>query len=84
MDRQRTMQTKFLMHVTGGTPYNGASMRKAHSRMRLTDEHFNVVLSTLAAALRECGVADVHIAQIAAVAETTRDDVLGRTPATDE
>eukprot|EP00842_Homolaphlyctis_polyrhiza_P000563 jgi/Hompol1/1507/HPOL_003821-RA len=80
MTRQRRMQTKFLVHVLGGKDYNGKSMRAAHARLKLTDEHFNVILETLTKALVSCGVGQADVDAIIAVAETTRDDILGRTP----
>nr|KAJ3411935.1 hypothetical protein HK105_002486 [Polyrhizophydium stewartii] len=78
MERQRKMQTKFLLHVLGGREYNGKSMSKAHEHLKLTDEHFDVVLETLAAALRTAGVGEDLIKTIIATADTTREDVLGR------
>ncbi|KAI8924236.1 hypothetical protein BC831DRAFT_466410 [Entophlyctis helioformis] len=81
MARQRVSLTKFLVHVLGGKPYDGASMRHAHKGLGLTDVQFDVVLESLADALRTCGVCEAHIAQIAAVADSTRGDVLCRTPA---
>ena len=56
-------------------------MRAAHSRLvarGLTDEHFDAVVAHLGGTLKELGVADELIGQVAAVAESVRDDVLGR------
>ena len=56
-------------------------MRSAHARLvkgGLTDVHFDAVVEHLGATLKELGVAAPLIAQIAAVAASTRADVLGR------
>ena len=58
-------------------------MRVAHMRLveekGLNDSHFDAVLENLAATLRELRVAEELIRQAAAVAETVRADVVGRT-----
>ena len=56
-------------------------MARAHSRLveqGLDDSHFDAVLENLGATLKSLGVADAHIAEAAGVAESVRDDVLGR------
>ena len=83
MARQSTHQKLFLKYAFGGMPdYPGRAMRQAHEKlvreMGLTDVHFDAVLDDLGQALRGLGVADDMIAEVAAVAETTRADVLGR------
>lgn len=78
MTRQRGMQKQFLNHVLGGKPYNGLNMRKAHARLHLTDEHFNRVAKLLGDAMASLGVPKEKIDSILAIAETTRNDVLGR------
>lgn len=83
MGRQATHQKLFLKYAFGGMPsYPGQAMRKAHERlvreMGLADEHFDAVLDDLGQALRDLGVGDAMIAEVIAVAETTRDDVLDR------
>jgi hemoglobin len=47
----------------------------------LNDGHFDAVIENLAATLRELGIADGLIAQVAAIAESVRGDVLGRSAA---
>ncbi|KAI8908899.1 globin-like protein [Gorgonomyces haynaldii] len=78
MQRQRKMQKAFLNHVLGGKPYHGKSMKEAHRKLHLTDVHFDAVLENMGRAMKELGVADDLIQQVAAIAATTRDDVLGR------
>ena len=50
--------------------------RSAH--LTLDDGHFDAVLDDLAHALRDLGVGEDLIGEVAAVAETTRADVLNR------
>jgi hemoglobin len=56
-------------------------MRDAHARlvkMGLDDSHFDAVMENLTATLQELNVPENLIAQVAALAETTRSDVLGK------
>ncbi len=82
MERQAQKQKAFLTMVLGGpNAYTGKDMRAAHARLvvqGLTDVHFDAVVENLGATLKELGVADAKIAEVAALAETTRKDVLGR------
>jgi hemoglobin len=82
MDRQRAKQKAFLTMVFGGpNAYTGKDMRTAHARlvgMGLNDSHFNAVLENLGGTLKDLGVPDALIAQVAAIAESVRNDVLGR------
>ena len=83
MDKQAAAQKGFLTFALGGpNNYTGRDMRAAHSRlvneMGLTDEHFDAVMENLGATLKELGVADDLIGKAAAIAESTRSDVLGR------
>ncbi|MHB1397691.1 MAG: group I truncated hemoglobin [Trichloromonadaceae bacterium] len=84
MQRQGKMQKNFLTFAFGGPKlYSGQNMRVAHMRLveekGLNDSHFDAVLENLAATLRELRVAEELIRQAAAVAETVRADVVGRT-----
>ena len=82
MDRQRIKQKAFLTMVFGGAHnYTGADMRTGHARlvaMGLNDMHFDAIIELLGGTLKELGVADNLISQVAATAESTRKDVLGR------
>lgn len=82
MAKQAAKQKAFLTMAFGGPHnYTGQDMRKGHAHLvkqGLNDSHFNAVVENLGATLKELGVADSLIAQVAAIAETTRDDVLGR------
>lgn len=82
MERQAAKQAAFLTMVTGGPAnYSGKDMRRAHAHLvarGIDDRHFDAVVGHLAATLRELGVDDAKIARVGAVAESVRDDVLGR------
>ncbi|TPX34743.1 hypothetical protein SmJEL517_g02772 [Synchytrium microbalum] len=78
MKRQRGMQKAFFNHVLGGKPYNGKNMKEAHAKMGLKDEHFDAVARHLKEAMESLNVPTSLINEVLAVAETTRNDVLGR------
>lgn len=83
MKRQHRMQKKFLNHVFGGKPYDGLNMKKAHKNLHLTDEHFDHVAKHLSDAMIHLGVSKENVKKVMDVAETTRNDVLGREPPVD-
>lgn len=79
MVAQANKQKAFLTMVFGGPHnYTGKDMRAGHAHLGLTDEHFNAVVENLGATLKDLGVSDVDIKEVAAIAETTRNDVLNR------
>ena len=83
MARQTLHQKLFLKYAFGGMPsYPGRAMRTAHQHLvrdlGLNDAHFDAVLEDLGRALRDLGVGEGMIEEVAAVAETTRADVLDR------
>jgi len=83
MDKQRGKQKAFLTMAFGGPHnYSGKDMRAAHAhlvaKLGLNDTHFDAIVELLGATLRELGVKDDLISQVAAIAESTRSDVLGR------
>ncbi len=82
MDTQAQKQAAFLTMAFGGpNEYTGRDMRDSHARlvkMGLTDSHFDAVVENLAVTLTELGIGDSDIAQVAAVAESVRNDILGR------
>ena len=82
MERQAAKQKAFLTMVFGGpNNYSGLDMRKGHARLvanGLNDSHFDAIIELLGATLKDLGVADDLIAQVAAIAQTTRNDVLNR------
>ena len=83
MSKQITHQKRFLTYAFGGSPnYSGKSMRVAHGRLvaekGLNDAHFDAVMENLGAALQELGVPNDLIGEAASIAESTRENVLGR------
>lgn len=82
MEAQAAKQKAFLTMAFGGpNNYTGKDMREGHAHLvkdGLNDSHFDAVVENLGATLKELGVADDLIGQVAAVAETTRNDVLGK------
>jgi hemoglobin len=82
MGKQAAKQKAFLTMAFGGpNNYTGLDMRKGHAHLvkqGLNDSHFDAVVEDLGATLKELKVPDNLIAQVAAVAETTRNDVLGK------
>ena len=82
MDRQVAKQAAFLAMVLGGpNAYTGRDLRTAHAGLvarGLSDEHFDAVVEHLAATLRELGVGEPEIADVADIAASVRPDVLNR------
>lgn len=82
MDKQIAKQRSFLTMAFGGpNNYSGKDMRSAHAKlvdMGLNEDHFNAVMEHLGATLTELKVPPALIAEAAAIAESTRSDVLGR------
>ncbi len=77
MENQAAKQKAFLTLAFGGpNKYTGADMRKGHAHLGLNDSHFNAVMEHLGATLKELSVPGHLIAQCAAIAESTRKDVL--------
>ena len=69
------------MAFGGPHNYTGKDMREGHAHLverGLDDSHFDAVMENLGATLKELNVPDDLIAQAAAIAESTRNDVLGR------
>jgi len=82
MDKQAAKQKAFLTFAFGGpNNYTGKDMREGHAHLvknGLNDSHVDAVIEDLGATLKELSVPDELISQVAAIAESTRDDVLNR------
>ena len=82
MAKQAAKQKAFLTMAFGGPHnYTGEDMRKVHAhlvKLGLDDSHFDAVMENLGATLAELNVPQELIAQVAAIGESTRNDVLGR------
>ncbi|WP_428354805.1 group I truncated hemoglobin [Methyloprofundus sp.] len=82
MEEQIAKQKAFFTMAFGGpNSYTGGDMREVHAhlvKMGLNESHFDAVMEHLGASLTELGVPGELIAQAAAIAESTRKDVLGK------
>lgn len=82
MDGQMAKQKGFLTMVLGGpNHYTGKDMRAGHKHLvarGLNDQHVDVVIEHLGATLAELGASPAQIAEVAALANSVRDDVLDR------
>lgn len=82
MEQQILKQKGFLTMVFGGpTQYSGKNMREGHAHLLkrgLNDAHVDIVIEHLGATLSELGVAAEDIKHVAAIANSVRNDVLGR------
>ena len=82
MVEQAAKQKAFLTFAFGGpNNYSGKDMRDGHAHLvkrGLTDKHFDAVMGHLGATMQELSVPGELIQEAAAIAESTRDDVLGR------
>ncbi len=82
MDGQRAKQKSFLTMAFGGPhEYTGMDLRIAHAPLvldGLNDSHFDRVAGHLQATLEELKVDETTIAEVMAIAGSTRDDVLNR------
>ena len=82
MDRQIANQKAFLTMVFGGpNEYTGKDMREGHKHLverGLNDSHVDAVIEHLGATLQELGADEDAIDEVAAIANSVRDDVLNR------
>lgn len=82
LEAQIAKQRAFLTMAFGGpNNYTGADMRTAHARLvanGLNGSHVDAVVENLKATLQELKVPGYLIPQVIDIAESVRDDVLGR------
>ncbi len=85
MVKQRAHQKAFLTYAFGGTDqYDGRYMREAHKELvekhGLNSEHFDAVAEDLMATLKEMGVSQELLLEVAAVAAAPqhKKDVLNQ------
>jgi hemoglobin len=80
METQSYKMKKFLAYAFGAPiNFSGISLKESHSHLvkaGLNDEHFDAVVENLVATLRELGIAEDLIEQVANIAEGTREDIL--------
>ena len=71
--------TAFMVQAFGGPQkYDGKSMLEAHKDMHLNDGHVDVVIELLIETMKEFKVPQTLIDRCAVIAESVRDDVVGR------
>jgi hemoglobin len=82
MERQAKKQKAFLAFAFGGpNNYTGKSMTDGHAHLverGLNDSHVDAIIELLGKTLVEFDVPAEKIAEVAAVANSVRDQVLGR------
>ncbi len=82
MEQQARKQKAFLTFAFGGpNKYTGKNMKDGHAHLvvrGLNDSHVDAIIELVAATLKEFNVPDEKIQEVAAVAESVRNDVLGR------
>jgi hemoglobin len=82
MEQQAKKQKAFLAFAFGGpNKYTGKKLSDGHSHLverGLSDKHVDAIVEILGTTLKEFDVSDEKIAEVAAVAESVRDAVLGR------
>ena len=82
MDGQMAKQKAFLTMALGGpNHYTGKDLREGHAplvKKGLNDAHFDAVVEDLVATLKELGVSDEQIGEVAKVLGPTRNDILSR------
>lgn len=82
MDRQIAKQKAFLTMAFGGpNHYSGLDMKTGHAPLvarGLNDSHVDAVIELLGGTLAELGAAEADIQEVAAIANSVRDAVLGR------
>ena len=75
----KARQKQFLAAAFGGpVPYTGKNLRKAHRNLDLKESDFNAIAGHLQATLKELKIDDKLIAEVMAVAASTKDDVLDK------
>ena len=82
MDKQAAKQKAFLTMAFGGPHnYTGKDMRDGHAHLvaqGLNDSHVDAIKENLGKTLLEMGVGQELVDQVLEIAESTREDVLGR------
>lgn len=82
MEQQILKQKSFLTMVFGGpNHYSGKDMREGHKQLigkGLDDSHVDTIIELLGSTLKELGVKDSDIQEVAGIAESVRNDVLNR------
>lgn len=82
MEKQINKQKGFLTFAfCGPNQYTGKNMREGHKHLvekGLNDAHVDVIIELLGSTLKELGICDNEIKEVADIANSVRDDVLNR------
>lgn len=82
MEQQARKQKAFLTFAFGGpNKYTGKNMKDGHAHLvarGLNDSHVDAIIELVGATLKEFNVPDDKIKEVAAIAESVRESVLGR------
>ncbi len=82
IDQQIAKQRSFLTMAFGGpNNYSGLDMRNAHKKLvekGLNNSHVDAVVENLNSTLRALGVPEKEVKEVAALANSVRNDVLCR------
>lgn len=86
MAAQVKKQIAFMTMAFGGpNQYTGRDLRTSHAKLvaqqGLNDKHFDAIAQHLRETLEELAVDEATITDVLRIIDGTRDDVLGRTPA---
>ena len=84
LTEQAEKQKAFLTMAFGGPhQYTGRDMKQSHAKlisMGMNDRHFDIVVEHLRDTLRELGIQENLVEEVVQIAESTREDVMGRSP----
>jgi len=73
----KTRLTQFIGMATGGSQkYEGKDMKTVHAGMKITNDEFNALAADLAASLNKLNVPAKEQAELLAIVETTRKDIV--------
>ena len=82
MDKQKSKQKGFLTMAFGGpNSYTGKDMRQGHAHLLskgLNDQHVDIIIEHLGSTLKDLGVPENDIQEVAKIANSVRNDVLSR------
>lgn len=77
MVKQKKHQASFVAAALGGpNPYNGLSIREAHKKLGVNDDHFDAIVDELTDAMDSFGVEQKDIQIVISTIECLRDDTL--------
>ena len=77
MKKQKVMQGSFVAFALGGPiKYSGRGMKKAHEGLKITKEHFDIIVQHLAAALTHFKMSSDDINAVAQKLTPLKDEIV--------